>query len=145
MSSAVLPAALLTLASFGCSLAALSGTPGGVPLSTDCLLRAQVWDFGVSLLSSRKGNFPELHDALELGRCAAFGVRERPNTTVAWRHPSKIPLQSGQQNRLTIFADAVHGDDEHGQGTMAAPLQSIEKVSSLPIPHDGFSSTQTSR
>jgi hypothetical protein len=53
---------MLTLVAAGAclaSVAALSGTPNGVPISTDCALRAEAWSFAQQALP-RQGSFVEL-------------------------------------------------------------------------------------
>ena len=97
-----------------------SGTPRGVPLSTDCSLRAEVWSFGQALLP-RKQQFQELYDALQLGACAS--APPRPADDAPWQPPI-APVAA--PNALTVIADAARGSDVTGDGSLTRPLRSLE-------------------
>jgi hypothetical protein len=95
-----------------------SGTPGGVPASTDCALRKLALEYGRSLAPAR-GDFRSLFDALQLQEC---GV-ETPKTRDEWTPPN---YTAHSNSDASIYVDANTGSDTTGDGSKDRPLLSIE-------------------
>jgi hypothetical protein len=92
-----------------------SGTPGGVPQSTDCALRKLAWDYGRSLAPAR-GGFRSLFDALQLQECNIT----TPSSQDKWAPPNYTSPPN------SIYVDAETGSDTTGDGSKDRPLFSIK-------------------
>jgi predicted GH43/DUF377 family glycosyl hydrolase len=100
---------------------AMGGTPAGVPLSTDCALRAETLAFAKTVVP-RTGGFAQLFDALQLRRCNAT----RPPAVPTWVPPS-IATPRATAASVVVFVDARRGSDSGGgRGSQAQPLRSLE-------------------
>merc|ERR1719174_2605412 len=78
-----------------------SGSPAGVPQTTDCAIRRAAWAYGRKL-QPRKQSFKALFDALQLDAC---GVTPPPSTL----HSTQTPLSQSEigQRMLIVRPRAV--------------------------------------
>lgn len=100
-----------------------SGTPAGVPVTSDCALRQLAWEYGKSLRPDR-GDFTSLFDALQLHVCNLT----RPSTQDAWS-PASFDLPSDTQT--VIYADAQGGLDSNDGNSPSTAVQSLEHAIAL--------------
>jgi hypothetical protein len=78
-----------------------------------------VWRAAAKLLP-RKRQYATMYDALQLGRCNV--TAPRPPSIPDWEPPAAaLPAPA-----LVIVADAQHGHDGTGTGSLLAPLQSLQ-------------------
>ncbi len=116
---------LLVAEMFACTASVMvhSGTPDGVPASSDCAIRKAAWDYGRKLLPER-GEFRTLFDALQLGAC---GVAV-PSTQDVWS-PSTEPLPKGQPVLVVAPAGAGSGD-----GSYSTIAEAVAASRAMPKP-----------
>ena len=93
-----------------------SGTPGGIPASTDCAVRKLAWEYGQKLQPSR-GGFRTLYDALQLGACNVTA----PGELDEWG-PLAEPLPAGQH--VLCVDPSANADDAPG-GTYATLTSAV--------------------
>jgi len=95
-----------------------NGTPGAVPASFDCKVRAFALQYGQKLAPHR-GQFKTLYDALQLHNCPDAGAP--PTESDAWAPPEPVYPADG----VRIYVDADRGDDAGTGESWDRPLRTM--------------------
>ena len=96
------------------------GAQEGVPLSFDCAMRAEAWEFAKATLP-RRGAFKTVFDALQLQRCPNVTAPATKDVFVPPRFPTPAPTAVG----TVIFVDAA-APAAGADGSEARPFATLE-------------------